>query len=409
MSPLEGIKILDFSHGVAGPFGTMLLADLGADVVKIEKPGRGDVSRYMNMSERFGGDIPRSGGDYFLTVNRGKRCLALDLAVPEGRAIALELGQWADVVVQSFRPGVMDRLGLGYEDFRKVNPQIVYSSLSAYGDKGPLAGQPGMDVAVQARSGVMSITGLQGGEPVKPGVSLSDFSGGAHLAMAMMAGLLFRQRTGQGQSLSVSLLDATMIMLSNFVVAAVDGGMVIEPMGSGHPQLVPYQAFPSADGFVVISSGTNKLFRELCVVLGAPELSADARFKTNPDRVKHRKEIVPLIGALTIKRTTADWLALFEKHGIPAAPVNTMKEAFTHPQMTENGSLVEFDHPVYGKIHLVGSPYKFGVAESGATRRPPLLGEHTDEVLGSILSMSPGRLAELRSRGVIASMEEVKS
>ena len=409
MSPLQGIKVLDFSHGVAGPFGTMLLADLGADVVKIEKPGRGDVSRYMNMSERFGGDIPRSGGDYFLTVNRGKRCLALDLGVPEGRDIALELGKWADVVVQSFRPGVMDRLGLGYEDFRKVNPKMVYSSLSAYGDKGPLAGQPGMDVAVQARSGVMSITGLPGGEPVKPGVSLSDFSGGAHLAVAMLAGLLFRQRTGQGQSLSVSLLDATMIMLSNFVVAAVDGGMVIEPMGSGHPQLAPYQAFPSSDGFVVISSGTNKLFRELCAVLGALELAADARFKTNPDRVKHRKELVPLIGALTMRRTTSEWLELFEKHGIPAAPVNTMKEAFTHPQMTENGSLVEFEHPVYGKIHLVGTPYKFGVSEAGATRRPPLLGEHTDEVLGSILSMKPERLNELRSRGVIASMEEKKA
>lgn len=403
MRPLEGVKVLDFSHGVAGPFGTMLLADLGADVVKIEKPGRGDVSRFMNMSERFGKDIPRSGGDYFLTVNRGKRCLALDLAVPEGQAIALELGKWADLVVQSFRPGVMDKLGLGYPQFQALKPSIVYASLSAYGEKGPLAGQPGMDVAVQARSGVMSITGNKGDGPIRPGVSLSDFSGGVHLALAMVSALYFRQRTGTGQALSVSLLDATMIMLSNYVVAVVDGGMVLEPMGSGHPQLVPYQAFPSSDGFIVISTGTNKLFRNLCVVLGHPEVAGEARFKTNPLRVTHRAELVPIIAARTVTRTTAQWLQAFEQAGIPAAPVNTLKQAFTHPQMVENDSLIQFEHPVYGQIHLVGSPYKFGVSELRPERRPPLLGEHTDEILGSILALGPDRIRELQERGVIES------
>lgn len=401
MRPLEGVKVLDFSHGVAGPFGTMLLADLGADVVKIEKPGRGDVSRFMNMSARFSEDIPRSGGDYFLTVNRGKRCLALDLAVPEGRAIALDLGKWADLVVQSFRPGVMDKLGLGYAHFRAVNPSVVYASLSAYGENGPLAGQPGMDIAVQARSGVMSITGNKGDEPLRPGVSLADFSGGVHLALAMVSALYFKQATGSGQALSVSLLDATMIMLSNYTVAVVDGGMVLEPMGSGHPQLVPYQAFPSSDGFVVISTGTNKLFRELCVVLGVPELAAEERFRTNPQRVRNRGALVPIVAARTRTRTTAEWLATFERTGIPAAPVNTMRQAFTDPQLLENESLIEFDHPVYGQIHLVGSPYKFSVSESRPQRRPPLLGEHTVEVLGSILDLGPERIRELQERGVV--------
>lgn len=403
MKPLQGVKVLDFSHGVAGPFGTMLLADLGADVVKIEKPGRGDVSRFMNMSERFGKDIPRSGGDYFLTVNRGKRCLALDLAVPEGKAIALELGKWADLAVQSFRPGVMDRLGLGYEHFRAVKSSIVYASLSAYGEKGPLAGQPGMDIAVQARSGVMSITGIKGSEPIRPGVSLSDFSGGVHLALAMVAALYLRQRTGTGQALSVSLLDATMIMLSNYAVAVVDGGMVLEPMGSGHPQLVPYQAFPSSDGFIVISTGTNKLFRNLCSVLGIPDISGEARFKTNPLRVNNRAELVPIIAARTVTRPTAEWLDVFEQAGVPAAPVNTLKQAFTHPQMIENDSLIQFEHPVYGQIHLVGSPYKFGASESRPELRPPLLGEHSIEILDSILALGPDRIRDLEARGVIES------
>lgn len=403
MKPLAGVKVLDFSHGVAGPFGTMLLADLGADVVKIEKPGRGDVSRFMNMSERFSKDIPRSGGDYFLTVNRGKRCLALDLGEPEGRDIALGLGGWADLVVQSFRPGVMDRLGLGYAHFKAKNPSVIYASLSAYGDKGPLAGQPGMDVAVQARSGVMSITGNSSDEPIRPGVSLSDFSGGVHLALAMVAGLYYKLRTGTGQSLSVSLLDATMIMLSNYVVAVVDGGMVMEPMGSGHPQLVPYQAFPSKDGFVVISTGTNKLFRTLCEVLEIVAIADDPRFRTNPLRVTHRKELVAIIAARTAARTTDDWLAIFEKAGIPAAPVNTMKQAFTHAQLAENDTLIQFEHPEYGEIHLVGSPYKFSVSESHPDRRPPLLGEHTREILGSLLALDPERIRDLEARGIVES------
>ncbi len=403
MRPLEGVKVLDFSHGVAGPFGTMLLADLGADIIKIEKPGRGDVSRFMNMSERFSKDIPRSGGDYFLTVNRGKRCLALDLGDAEGRKIALDLGKWADLTVQSFRPGVMDKLGLGYQHFKAVNPSIIYASLSAYGEKGPLAGQPGMDVAVQARSGVMSITGNKGDEPIRPGVSLSDFSGGVHLALAMVSALYLKLRTGTGQSLSVSLLDATMIMLSNYVVAVVDGGMVMEPMGSGHPQLVPYQAFPSSDGFVVISTGTNKLFRALCDVLELSELANDPRFKTNPLRVTNRSALVPHIAARTQTRTTSEWLRIFEQAEIPAAPVNTMKQAFTDPQLVENGSLIQFEHPEYGDIHLVGSPYKFSVSESTPERRPPMLGEHTREILESILSMDSERIQELEARGVIES------
>ena len=284
MKPLTDVKILDFTHGVAGPVTTMILADLGADVVKIEKPGRGDASRYMNVSKRFVADIPASGGDYYLAINRNKRSSTLDLQNEQGRDVAQRLIGWADVVIENFRPGVMAKLGLDFERAREINAGIIYASLSAYGETGPLGGHPGMDVAVQARSGVMSITGYPGSEPVKPGASLADFSGGTHFAIAVLAALLYRERTGEGQQIKVNLLDATMAMIANYAVATLDGGAVIEPMGSGHPQLVPFQAFPAADGHIVIASGTNKLFRRLCQSLGTPELADDDRFVSNEAR-----------------------------------------------------------------------------------------------------------------------------
>lgn len=401
MKPLSKIRVLDFSHGVAGPYGTMILGDLGADVIKIEKPGRGDVTRFLNISERFSQDIPRSGGDYFLTVNRNKRSVALDLGTPDGKALALRMAESADVVVQSFRPGVMERLGLGYEAMRQRNPRIIYASLSAYGAKGPLAGHPGMDVAVQARSGVMSITGQGGGHgPLRPGVSLADFSGGVHLAVAILGGLVAQSRNGWAGELSVSLLDSTMSMLSNYAVCVLDGGVTLQPMGSGHPQIVPYQAFPTADGFVVIATGTNKLFRTLCSVLDLAALAANPNYKTNPDRVRHRKELVEVLSTHTRLRTTTEWLQLFEKNGVPCSPVNTMKQALEDPQLAANDMIVQFDHPVYGPVRTVGSPYKYGT-ENDSHRRPALLGEHTSEVLRDTLGLSPAELDRLLALGVI--------
>jgi len=408
MKQLEGIRVLDFSHGVAGPYATMILGDLGAEVIKIEKPGRGDVSRFLNMSPRFAKDIPRSGGDYFLTVNRNKQSVALDLGEAAGKDIALRLAGRADVVVQSFRPGVMTRLGLGPEAVRKVNPSVIYASISAYGNAGPLAGYPGMDVAVQARSGVMSLTGEVGGNgsPLRPGVSLADFSGGVHLAVSILAGLLQRGRTRKGSEVSVSLLDATMSMLSNYSVAVLGGGKELGPMGSGHPQIVPYQAFPTSDGFVVISTGTNKLFRALCDVLELSDVAADARFATNPLRVSAREEVVALISARTRGRSTAQWLSVFEANGIPCSPVNTIRQAMEDPQLSANGMIVEYEHPVYGLVRSTGSPYKSSAAEA-TTVRPPLLGEHTAEVLGSVLGMGADEVAQLRKRGIIEQSEHV--
>lgn len=400
-APLGGIHILDFTHGVAGPYAAMLLGDLGADVWKIEKPGRGDATRYMNVSTRFGADIPTSGGDYFLAINRNKRSVTLDLSREHGRELALRLAEQADVVLSNFRPGVMERLGLGYADINARNGAVIYGSLSAYGRKGPLATQPGMDVAVQARSGVMAITGHGDGEPVKPGVSLADFAGGVHLSNAVLAALFQRCRGSRGREVSVSLLDATMSMLANYSVAVLDGDADIQPMGSGHPQLVPFQAFPTADNHVIIATGTNRLFADLCAVLDVAELAGDLRFASNQDRVRHRAELVELISAVTRTKSTDVWLQVFETHQIPSAPVNDMRRALNDPQLVANGMVRLVEHPRYGAMHLLGSPYTFGTGELAITRHPPLLGEHTREVLTEVLSLSPADLGVLAVDGVI--------
>jgi len=401
MRPLEGIKILDFTHAGAGPFCTMLLADLGCDVIKVEKPDRGDPTRYMNVSETFVTDIPKTGGDYYIGLNRNKRDITLALDTERGRQIALDLVRWADIVTQNFRPGVMQKLGLDYHAVRQVKPDIIYASLSAYGTSGPLAHQPGMDLAVQARTGLMSMTGYPGGDPVRVGVPLADFSGGTHLAVAILSAIVYRQKTGKGQEVHVSLLDATMTMAANYSVAVLDGGTNIEPMGSAHQQLVPYQAFPASDGFIIIATGTNSLYRDLCTTLGMKHLINDPRFKSNVDRLKHREELVALISAKTREKTRAQWLAIFEEKQIPCAPVNDALAAFDDPQLKANGMIAEVDHPTIGKLRLLGVPYKFSESRCEVYRHPPLQGEHTEEVLTSILGMSREEITTLNNQRVV--------
>jgi len=384
----------------------MLLGDLGADVIKIERPKRGDSSRYMNLTEHFGTDIPRSGGDYFLAINRNKRSVAIDLSQPAGCDLAMDLIAKCDVVAQSFRPGVMERLGLGYERVKAINPSVIYGSLSAYGETGPLSHQPGMDVAVQARSGVMSITGYPGSPPVKPGASLSDFSGGIYLGFAIMGALTHRLRTGEGQLVTCSLLDATMIMLSNYAVAVLDGGAELTPMGSGHPQIVPFQAFKTQDGYLVISAGTNRIFRDLCRVLNMSELADDPRFKTNPVRVRHRDELVKLLETVLVQRPTDAWLEMFEAAEIPCAPVNTMSQAFRDPQLVAGGAVTEVNHPVYGKLHQIAFPGRLSATPASVRRPPPLLGQHTDEVLKELLDLDANQLEALRKDETIGAVPE---
>lgn len=400
--PLQGLNVLDFTHGVAGPYATMILGDLGCEVIKVEKPGRGEASRFMNVAENYATEIPHVGGDYYLAINRNKRAITIDLKAPEGRRICLELARWADVAVQSFRPGLMEKLGLGYEDLRAVNPRIIYANLTGYGRTGPLADRPGMDVAVQARAGIMSITGPVGStEAVRPGVSLSDFGGGAFLAMGIMGALLHRERTGEGQEVDVSLLGATTSMLSNYSVAVLDGGVELGPMGSGHPQIVPYQAFPTSDGAIVIATGTNKSYRQLCAALGREDLGEDPRFATNPERVRHREILVPLIAEVTRTKPTGDWERILTEAQLPCAPVNTIKQAFSEPQLVEIGMLREMEHPRVGTIHVTGIPFSYSRSPGDLRRYPPMLGEHTAEVLKEIVGMDPAEIGALQEARIV--------
>ncbi|MCC6531168.1 MAG: CoA transferase [Burkholderiales bacterium] len=400
--PLDGIKVLDFTHGVAGPYAAMLLGDMGAEVVKIEYPERGDSTRYMNVAERFTTEIPKAGGDYFLAISRNKKSVCIDMKTPEGAALCRRLARWADVSLQSFRPGVMKRLGLDYPALRAENPKLLYANISAYGSSGPLTDKAGMDVAVQARSGVMLLTGAQGSkEPVRPGASLADFSGGIYLYAAVMTALYDRERTGEGQEIDLSLMDATMSMLINYSVAVMDGAAALAPVGSGHPQLCPYQAFPTKDGYVVIGAGTNKVYRELCECLGRPDLGREPRFHSNELRVRHRAELIALLEPLFLARTSAEWLEKFDAADIPSAPVHDMAQAYDELQRISPHMVCEVAHPVTGPLHVLGVPFRYSAMRGDVRLPPPCLGEHTDAVLGAVLGLSAAELEQLRERKVI--------
>jgi len=400
--PLEGLKVLDLTHGVAGPYCTMVLGDLGCDIIKVEKPRRGDATRYMNVSERFQTDIPRVGGDYFLAINRNKRSVCLELKSEDGRQACQELAAWADIVVQNFRPGVTTRLGLDYDSLKAFNPRLIYANISAYGADGTLADKAGMDVAVQARSGVMRITGVEdSSDPVRPGASIADFGGGIYLTTAILAALYDRERTGRGQEVSVSLLDATMSMLCNYSVAVLDGQARIAPLGSGHPQLVPYQAFPTADGYVVVATGTNKTYRDFCVALGRAELAADPRYASNQSRVANRRALVAEISAVMRAHGTAHWIGVLEAADIPCAPVNDLATAYAELADTSPAMVQQVQHAALGPLSQIGVPFRFSQGGGDIRRAPPMLGEHTAEVLRDVLGRSHEQIAALERAQII--------
>ncbi|MEI7782762.1 MAG: CoA transferase [Betaproteobacteria bacterium] len=400
--PLEGIKVLDLTHGVAGPYCTMVLGDLGAEIIKIEKPERGDATRYMNVSDRFHTDIPKVGGDYFLAINRNKRSMALELKTPEGRQICEELAGWADIVVQNFRPGVTGRLGLDYASLKRFNPRLIYANISAYGMGGAHADKAGMDIAVQARSGLMRITGSPDSkEPMRAGASMADFGGGIYLVTAVLAALYDRERTGEGQEVSVSLMDATMSLLINYSVAVMDGGAEVAPLGSGHPQLVPYQSFPTRDGFVVVATGTNKTYRTFCDAIERPDLSVDPRFASNQSRVKNRAAIVAELSQVFSQRSTEQWIAILEKADIPCAPVNELADAYEELRSTSPDMVTQVQHPQLGGLTQLGVPFRFSNCGGDIRRPPPMLGEHTEEVLAQLLGRSSEAIATLRAQKVI--------
>jgi crotonobetainyl-CoA:carnitine CoA-transferase CaiB-like acyl-CoA transferase len=374
---LEGIRVLDLSRVLAGPLCTMILGDLGAEVIKVERPGDGDETRAWGPPWAEGEGGRESA--YFLCTNRNKRSVTADLKAEPGRALVRRLAREADVLVENFAPGTLARMGLAYESLGTENPGLVFCSITGYGATGAGAGRPGYDFAVQARAGWMSITGEAEGAPMKTGVALVDVLTGQNAAIAILAALQERSRSGRGQRVEVALLDSAIAGLVNVAQSALVGA-VPKRWGNAHATIVPYQSFPAADGEVVVAVGNDAQWRKLCAVLARPDLGDDARFATNPGRVEHRETLVPLLAATLRERTAADWLARLESAGVPCAPVLSVEAALADPAFTGRGGLWPMQAPHFGTVQSVASPLRLERTPPALRRPPPALGEHDDAV-----------------------------
>ena len=373
-APLAGVRVLDLSRVLAGPYCSMLLADLGADVIKVERPGAGDPTRAWGPPFRDGESA------YYLCVNRGKRSVTIDLGDPAGVEVAKRLALTADVVLESFLPGGADRLDLGYAALSAERPQIVYTSIAGYAPESVDAHRPGFDFAIQAEAGGMSITGEPDGPPLKVGVAIADITTGMFASIGTLAALRDAERTGQGHHVQVSLFDSQLAWLANRGSDWLVGGEEPHRLGNAHPAIVPYEAFPTSDGHVIVAIGTDEQFARFCLAAGLPDLAGDARYATNPLRVEHRLELAArLAGAISL-RPTADWLAVLASANVPGGPVRTIPEAFAHAPY----AVVEHAHPKLGIVRTVRSPIGLDGAYPTAAAAPPLLGQHTAEVLAEL-------------------------
>jgi formyl-CoA transferase len=393
--PLDGITVLDLTRVLAGPYCTMVLGDFGADVIKVEQPGRGDDSRQWKP--------PEAGGEaaYYLSVNRNKRSVTLNLRHPAGQDILRRLAAQADVVIHNFKRGGMDSMGLGYEALRELNPRLVYCSIAGYGEGSPYQDRPGYDFVIQAQSGIMSITGEPNGEPQKVGIAIVDVTTGLFACSAILAALQERERSGQGQQVELALLDSALAWLINVASSwFVDGK---EPLryGNAHATVVPYQAFKAADQYFVLAVGNDMQFRTMSRLIGAPELADDERFATNPGRVRNREALVDRLARIFASQPVQHWLDVLADAGIPAGAINTVPQILADPHVAAREMVVTVPHPTASSVRVVGAPYKLSRTPAGIDRHPPLLGEHTEEILGERLGLTVPELASLREEGVI--------
>ena len=393
--PLDGIKVLDLSRVLAGPWCTQTLADLGAEVWKVEAPGHGDDTRIWSPPDREGEST------YFMCTNRSKQSVAINLKDPQGQALVRRLAQQADVVVENYRLGALDKFGLDYNTLSELNPRLVYCSISGYGRTGPRAAEPGYDFVIQAESGLMSITGEEHGEPMKLGVAITDLVTGMNAVQAILAALLVRDRTGRGQWIDLALLDGALNVLANVGMGYVAAGHVPGRFGNGHPTVVPYQIVSTADGRFALAVGNDGQFAALCGVLGRTDLSTDERYRTNRARVLNRDTLIPEIERILATRTNAYWLEKIREAGIPAGSVRTVPEAFGAPEVAARGLVVDTPDARHGSLPLMRSPLNMLGTPPRVPTAPPRLGEHTDQILQSVLGASASDLAGWRAAGVI--------
>lgn len=393
---LAGIRVIDLSRVMAGPYCTMLLGDLGADVIKIEAPGQGDDSRHWGPPFAPGGESA-----YFLCANRNKRSLTLNLKSERGLAILRELIRQGDVLVENFRAGTLEGWGLSYDELQRLRPGLIYCTITGYGYTGPDRDRPGYDFAIQAEGGIMSLTGPADGEPHKVGVAIADITTGLFAANAILASLFARERIGAGQRIDLSLLDCQVAWLANVASEYLVSGQPPQRYGNAHPTVVPYQVFKAQDRHFVFAVGNDSQWRKFCRAVDRAEWAEDVRFATNAARVEHRAALIPRLSELFATRTAEEWLAHLAEIGIPAAPINTVDQVLAHPQVQARGMQVEVNHPTAGPLPLVGSPLHITTTPPQIRYPPPLLGQHTNPILAGLLGYDSAAIAALKAEGVV--------
>lgn len=383
---LQGIKVLDLSRVLAGPWASQMLGDLGADVVKVERPGAGDDTRSWGPPW-----VPQADGSasdqaaYFQCANRNKRSVAIDLATPEGQARVRALAAQADVLLENFKVGGLQAYGLDYDSLKALNPQLIYCSITGFGQTGPYAARAGYDFLIQGMGGLMSLTGRsdaeEGAGPQKVGVALVDIMTGLYASIGVLAALQHRHAAGEGQHIDLALLDVQVATLANQAANYLTSGKAPGRMGNAHPNIVPYQDFPTADGDMILAIGNDGQFARFCAAAGHADWATDERFATNPARVAHRAVLIPLLRQATVMKTTAEWIALLESQAVPCGPINRLPEVFADPQVIARGLQVTLDHPRFGSVPLVANPIRMSASPVAYTQAPPSLGEHTEQVL----------------------------
>ena len=392
--PLAGIRVLDLTRVLAGPFCSMILGDMGAEIIKVEEPGKGDDTR---------GWPPFSGGEatYFLSVNRNKKSLTLNMKAPDGQAILRRLVAKADVVLENFRPGTMERLGFGYDALRKLNPRLIYCAISGFGESGPEASRPGYDLIVQGESGVMDLTGFADGPPVKVGNSVADLVSGMAAAHGVTLALLSRARTGKGQKVEIGMLDVMASLLTYQAGLYWNGGGRPARRGNQHPSIVPYEVFQAQDAYMTLGVANNSLFDRMCRAIGREELAKDPRFDSEASRVTNREVLVPLLNSIFSTRPASDWLKRLDEAGVPAGRIKTVAEVCDSEHLRARGMFVSLNHPKAGAVTAMGVPIRLWDTPGAAQAPAPLLGQHTDEILTGLLRIPRAKVDKLRADSVI--------
>ena len=406
MGALSHIRVLDLSRVLAGPWCTQNLADLGADVIKVERPIVGDDTRHWGppfAKDANGNETDESA--YFICINRNKRSITVDISKLEGQELIRQLVAESDVVIENYKVGDLVKYGLDYESLCKIKSDLIYCSITGFGQTGPYAHRPGYDFIIQGMGGFMSVTGeaedVEGASPQKSGVAIADIFTGMYATTAILAAVIHRDQTGQGQYIDMSLLDTQIAVMANVSSAYLTSGEIPRRWGNASPIIVPYQTFPTADGWMIVAAGNDGQYRHFVTVGGEPQLADDQRFLTNPDRVKHRKELVPLLEKMTRKKTKGEWIKLLETANVPCGPINNFKEVFENEQVIARNVQIDVPHPTVGDMKLVASPMKLSKTPTEVRMAPPTLGQHTSEILRERLHLDDETIAQLHQKGVI--------